>query len=720
MPEPHQILLSLKQPERDILSMIVTAQRLNQRITRHSAQRYAGFDPTATRSALDKLVEMGVLTTSQGKAGHSVYSISAAFQAAAKAQTVQVSLAPAANVTGNEPVTPSFAEWMAFLRDARHKPQSWSLVTGLRQTGVGAVYRSTWQQMAFWLGLLVDANAMATAASDLAAFLDLAPEDQVAQILWVAQQDVPDVSDLVINICRQCQAQDWYNLIDLSRLRRAHIKNLSEWNANDPTMLQTVLAWPLAVGLIPMALAKDGRYLIRPSQILLDWHKAGAALQPPPLHRGGDRLLTLVLQTRLGLDNLERAWGITPSHGHSIAERMTTLLSTMSTESRLMAHLNAQASDAQQLLKRLLASKDHPLHLVTPVEESHLRHLQTIGLVFLRADTGWRVPVDLIAPLQACFVAKAESDKNALLVEEAPWIRHDGLVVHSDLLVYLLSLPELQHTASSSAPGTRDYLPDSRRWLLRDEGRSDFSGLLYWIQQLAISRQWVQTRYPEPTGVNRQPLLAFLKHPWKTRHFELLQHAQVNAGYSQISLRVIANTLLSHPTDTWVRVSWVYRFLQENPTLLTQYGAFWRTQDQGEIKRLVDSAFSGPLLWLGLLDLAAQESGVVAVRVTPLGRELLSQPFEKSAARFTGDDPSSLNVILRPLHTLSIQNHPAAAALIYRAARLGNVSAVGPTWEIELLPQKIKQASASDVAELQELLRPYRIELKRTPSNISS
>ena len=126
MPEPHQILLSLKQPERDILSMIVTAQRLNQRITRHSAQRYAGFDPTATRSALDKLVEMGVLTTSQGKAGHSVYSISAAFQAAAKAQTVQVSLAPAANVTGNEPVTPSFAEWMAFLLKTRSRKFSGS------------------------------------------------------------------------------------------------------------------------------------------------------------------------------------------------------------------------------------------------------------------------------------------------------------------------------------------------------------------------------------------------------------------------------------------------------------------------------------------------------------------------------------------------------------------------------------------------------------------
>ena len=67
--------------------------------------------------------------------------------------------------------------------------------------------------------------------------------------------------------------------------------------------------------------------------------------------------------------------------------------------------------------------------------------------------------------------------------------------------------------------------------------------------------------------------------------------------------------------------------------------------------------------------------------------------------------------MLRKPSILSIENHPAASELIYRAARLGRVVDVGRTWEIELRRQEIKQADADDVAQLQQLLHAYGIAL---------
>ena len=99
----------------------------------------------------------------------------------------------------------------------------------------------------------------------------------------------------------------------------------------------------------------------------------------------------------------------------------------------------------------------------------------------------------------------------------------------------------------------------------------------------------------------------------------------------------------------------------------------------------------------------------MAVRVTPLGQELLPR-LEKKSDPAPGDDVS-VQVVHRAPGILSIENHPAVSELIYRAARLGRVVDVGRTWEIELRRQQIERANANDVAQLQQCLHAYGIAL---------
>ena len=75
MSDPAQQLKNLNPNERETLALLVTADRIKQSVNRQSAVRLVDFDATVARGVLDRLVAMGILNASQGKAINSYYMI---------------------------------------------------------------------------------------------------------------------------------------------------------------------------------------------------------------------------------------------------------------------------------------------------------------------------------------------------------------------------------------------------------------------------------------------------------------------------------------------------------------------------------------------------------------------------------------------------------------------------------------------------------------------
>ena len=715
MSDPAQQLQNLYPNEREILALLVTAARIEQSVNRQSAVRLVDLDATVVRGVLDRLVAMGILNASQGKTINSRYTIAPPYQAAAQALVEHVTLTPVRGGDIPKPITPSFDEWLAGLHDLQREPRSWVPVISSGMEMPDIALREAGLLAPFWMGLLVSINGRAAAGPELRQFLALPAHSQAAQILWTLQRADPALAELLLRICRLGQPQQWYYLADIKHLRRSTISQLSEWASDHTDLLRSQLAWPLSVGLISLAQARDGSYLFEISRLLGDWRQAGAQAQPPAAHRDANRFLTLLLHDTGRLPTLERAWlGSVLAKG-TVPERVTSLLTAMTTASHIKVQVNQQPPDARQILRRMLATRNYTLQGARSDELTHLQSLQTAGLVFaLPAGAEWGVPVELAAALLAYFENKDQSDQQSTWQGEAPWIRNDGLSVHSDLLASWLTLTDPEYDAPTPANRMLDPYgrPSSSPWALRPDDQKTYyhESRSTWLAGLAHSRNWMQTS-SDITALRNKSVLSFLRMPWKQRHYELLRTAHTIAAQNQCSLRGLANALLSRPDGDWTRLSWLYEFMLDNPAL-AGYGNSWSRPTPEGITNNVNTRLINPLLWLGLLELAAQESGPVAVRLTPLGRELLPMPFEKTAANPGDQKPISPQVKLRQPGILSIENHPAVAELIYRGARTGNILAVGHTWEIELTGKRLQQVSAKNLAELQRLLQPHRIEVK--------
>lgn len=717
MSDPAQQLKNLNPNEREVLALLVTADRIKQSVNRQSAVRLVGLDATVARGVLDRLVAMGILNASQGKAINSHYTIAPLYQAAAQALVEHVTLTPVRGANVRKPATPSFDEWLADLHHLQHDPRPWSPSAAIssRLEAADVALHEAGLLAPFWMGLLVSKNGRAYPSPELHHFLALPPDSQVAQILWTLQRADPALAELLLRICRLGQPQQWYYLADIRHLRRSTISQLSEWASDHTDLLRSHLAWPLSVGLISLALSSDGGHVFQVSQLLGDWCKAGAHAQPPAAHRDANRFLTLLLHDTGRLQTLERTWlGSVPAKG-TVPERVTSLLTAMTTASHIKAQIHQQPPGTQQILRRMLATRNYTLQGAGSGELTHLKSLQTTGLVFaLPAGAEWGLPVELAAPLLAYFEGRDQSDQQSTWLGEAPWMRNDGLSVHSDLLAFWLSLTDLEYDVSTPTNRTFDSYgrPTSTPWLLRrnDQETYYYESRYSWLTGLANQRDWVLSS-SSPAALKNKTVFTFLRMPWKQRHYELLRTAHTVATQNQCSLRGLANALLSRPDGAWTRLSWLYEFMLDNPAL-AGYGSSWNRPTPEGVTNNVNTRLINPLLWLGLLELAAQESGLVAVRLTPLGRELLPMPFEKSAANPGDTSPVSPQVKLRQPGILSIENHPAVVELIYRAARTGNILAVGHTWEIELTGKHLQQVSAKNLAELQRLLQPYRIEVK--------
>ena len=706
-----QRLLQLNRDERTILSLLVAAHHMGSRVSRQSAPRYAGLDPDATRRALDSLVASGILTASQGKAGNSAYTITSTYRDAAIALVTQNPIPLTSQTVRPDPTAPQFSGWLNSLRNLQQAPQTWVNQTALSKPGLALPIQQTWHLISFWLGFAAAENRTIAPTSRLAPFLAQGPLDQIAQLLWVWQQSDPLSTNLLLNLCRQTQPSGWYNLPDVKRLQQFYIKDWSQWNSTDVSLLKISLAWPLDLGLLMLTKTGSGSEVLGLSDALFDWYQAGAQMQPPLAHQNHSHLFTLMLQRRLNWTDLETRWGQTVPVDRNPVERITALLQAMRDREHLTDQLQQLSFDSRNLLRRILDSKAHTVDKVAADETESLTQLLASGLVFAApAGGGWCIADEMAAPLQAIFDARAASEARALFVDEAPWIRHDGLAIHSDLLAYLLTLDASQDQATRMSGSYFGYQRAVSPWYLVTESRSD-TNRHQWIQQLATARQLVQDQYPYAGFVRIRPLVAFFQRPWKMRHFDLLQSASGSVPYGQLPLTPIIDTLLLRPPATWVRLSWLYQTLFDDQETFRRQssGYYWSKTSLEQMTQSVNVSLFGALLWLGLIEIAGQEKGPVAARVTPLGQELLPRLAKKSYA--APNDDTRVRVVLRTPAILSIENHPAASELIYRAARLGRVVDVGRTWEIELRRQQIEQADANDVAQLQQRLRPYGIAL---------
>lgn len=706
-----QRLLQLNQDERTILSLLVAAHQMGSRVSRQSAPRYAGMDPGVTRHALDSLVASGILIASEGKSGNSAYTITSTYREAAIALVTQNPLPLTSETVRPDPAAPRFSDWLNFLRSLQRAPQPWVSQPAVSKPGVTVTIQQTWQLMSFWSGLATTEDRRIAPTSRLAPFLAQAPRDQIAQLLWVWQQSDPGSVNLLRHLCQQTQPSAWYNLSDIKRLQQSYLKDWSQWNSNDVSLLKNSLAWSLDLGLLLLARTGSGSETLGLSDALFDWYQAGAPLQPPLAHQNHSQLFTLMLQRRLNWTDLETRWGLTILVDRNPGERITALLQAMRDRESLTSQLLELPFDGRNLLRRILDSRAHTVDKVAAEETESLTKLLAHGLAFAAPGAqGWCIADEMAAALQAIFDTRAASESLALFVDEAPWIRHDNLAIHSDLLAYLLTLSPSQDQAARLSGSYLGYPRAVSPWYLVPESRSD-ANRHQWIQQLATARQLVQDQYPYAGFVRIRPLAAFFQRPWKMRHFDLLQSASGSIPYGQVPLTPIVDTLLRRPPATWVRLSWLYQTLFDDQDALRRQtaGYYWAKTSLAQMAQSVNGSLFGALLWLGLVEVAAQESGPVAVRVTPLGQELLPR-LEKKSDPAPGDDVS-VQVVHRAPGILSIENHPAVSELIYRAARLGRVVDVGRTWEIELRRQQIERANANDVVQLQQRLHAYGIAL---------
>lgn len=706
-----QRLLQLNQDERTILSLLVTAHHAGSRVSRQTAPRYADMDPGVTRRVLDNLVASGILSASQGKSGNSAYTITSTYRDAAIALATQNPLPLTSETVRPDPTAPRFSYWLNFLRSLQQAPQPWFSQPAISRPGVTVTIQQTWQLMSFWSGLAATEDRRIAPTSRLAPFLEQTPRDQIAQLLWVWQQGDPRFVSLLLHLCGQMQPSVWYNLSDIKRLQQFYLKDWSQWNTNDASLLKNSLAWPLDLGLLLLARTGSGSEALGLSDALFDWYQAGAPLQPPLAHQNRSQLFTLMLQRRLNWTDLETRWGLNIPVDRNPGERITALLQSMRDRELLTSLLQELPFDGRNLLRRILDSPGHTVDKVAAEETESLTKLLVQGLAFAAPDgQGWCIADEMAAHFRAIFDARAASEAQALFVGETPWIRHDDLAIHSDLLAYLLTLLPNQDQAARLSSGYLGYQRVVSPWYLVPESRSD-ANRRPWLQQLATARQLVQDQYPFAGFVKLRPLLAFFQRPWKIRHFDLLQAANAATHYGQVPLTPIVNTLLQHPPASWVRLSWLYQVLFDNQEAFRRQiaGYYWSKASVEQMTQSVNDSLFGALLWLGLIEVAAQESGPVAVRVTPLGQELLPR-LENKSDPAPGPDVS-VRVVHRAPGILSIENHPAVSELIYRAARLGRVVDVGRTWEIELRRQEIERADATDVAQLKQRLHAHGIAL---------
>ncbi|WP_423224200.1 hypothetical protein [Candidatus Amarolinea aalborgensis] len=711
MTEPMQRLLQLNQDERTLLSLLVAAHQMGSRVSRQTAPRYADMDPGVTRRVLDNLVASGILSASQGKSGNSAYTITSTYRDAAIALVTQNPLPLTSETVRSDPTAPRFSSWLSFLRSLQQAPQPWISQPAVSRPGAAVPIQQTWHLMSFWSGLAATEVRRIAPTSRLAPFLAQAPREQIAQLLWVWQQSDPRSVNLLLNLCRQTQPSVWYNLSDIKRLQQFYLKDWSQWNSNDVSLLKNSLAWPLDLGLLLLARTGSGSEVLGLSDTLFDWYQAGAPLQPPLAHQNRSQLFTLMLQRRLNWTDLETRWGLNIPVDRNPGERIAALLQAMCDRELLTSQFLELSFDGRNLLRRILDSRGHTVDEVAAQETESLTKLLVHGLAFAAPDgQGWCIADEMAAHLRAIFDARAASEARALFVEETPWIRHDDLAIHSDLLAYLLTLLPDQDQAARLSGSYLGYQRVVSPWYLVPESGSD-ANRRPWLQQLATARQLVQDQYPFAGFVRLRPLLAFFQRPWKMRHFDLLQAANASTPYGQMPLTPIVDTLLQRPPATWVRLSWLYQLLFDNQEAFRRQiaGYYWSKASLEEMTQSVNGSLFGSLLWLGLIEVAAQESGPVAVRVTPLGQELLPR-LEKKSDPAPGHDVS-VRVVRRAPGILSIENHPAVSELIYRAARLGRVVDVGRTWEIELRRQEIERAGANDVTQLQQRLHPHGIAL---------
>lgn len=715
MPDPTQQLKHLSPTERETLALLVAAARIKQSVSRQSILRLLNLDATVVRNALDRLVVLGVLNASHGKLNNSRYTIAQPYQDAAQALVEQVTFTPVGGGDILKPITPSFDEWLAGLHDLQREPRPWVPVNSSGMEAPDIALHEAGLLAPFWMGLLVSKDGQASAGPELRQFLALPAHSQVAQFFWTLQRADPALAELLLRIGRLGQPQQWYSLADIKLLRRLTISHLSEWTSDHANLLRSQLAWPLSVGLISLAQARDGSYLFGISRLLGDWRQAGAQAQPPAAHRDTIRFLTLLLHNAERLQTLERTWLGPAAATGTVPERVTNLLAAMTAASHIKTQVNQQTRDAQQILRRVLATGNHTLQKTTPDELPHLQSLQSVGLVFaLPAGAEWGVPVEFAAALLTYFEKKDQSYRHNAWQGETPWVRNDGLSVHSDLLAFWLTLTDPEYDAPT--PANRILAPYGRPfsspWTLRPDDQKTYyhESRSTWLEGLAHSRNWMQTS-SGITALRNKSVLSFLRMPWKQRHYELLRTAHTIAAQNQCSLRGLANVLLSRLDGDWTRLIWLHEFMLDNPAL-AGYGHSWSKPTPEGITNNVNTRLINPLLWLGLLELAALESGPVAVRLTSLGRELLPLPFETVAAAPADKEPISLQVKLRQPDILSIENHPAVAELIYHAARTGEILAVGRTWEIALTSKRLQQISANNLTRLQRLLQPYQIQVK--------
>lgn len=705
MTDQNRIIRSLSATELRVLTMIAAAGRFKETITRQSASAVLKEDPFTVRNALDRLVQLNILATSRGRLLQSVYSVMPAFVDVAAALLAPdipapISLSAAAKARQS---SVSFDDWLNFLRGLQKQPRTWGQAGHSKTEPRTLEGIEPWFELAFWLGLAVSDKGQVKTTPHMPEFLAASSAGQTAQLLWVVQQKNEGLKTVLAGMCRYCKPGMWYSMREVNRFLRVDVKtvnDLVEIERDNPLAGLSGLA---TVGLVLLTV-EDGQTVISMSPTLLRWWEAGATMPPPPIHHRGDSVVTLVLQSALKLETWERNWSVRANPKSPIPMRIATVLAAMNHTPDALVKINQTDAAVQAALQRMLAADQRTLDADPAMTSEAISILERLGLVYRSSNTSYSLTAEAIPVLQQFFAAKSAARDGAEHMGDTVWIRNDELLIHSSLLLYLLQFPE------SNIPGQPEPSLSYLAALIEPTVLSEYQ-YKSWVTQFSANHRLITSSYyPQPQLVNVTTTLAFLKRHWKQRHSELLQYGSTPQYFGIIPANLAA-LLLSYSEGAWLSLRWLNKLFVTNPTQLMATNRYGSTVNEQQAEVLVKNALFGPLLWLGLLELAADEQRVQAVRVTPLGREMLPRLGRKSPPKF--DDETTLPPrVTAASRILSIENHPKSAALIYHAARLGRVLHIGATWEIELAHRVPDQpVNRSHMTELQDELRLSGVQL---------